>query len=114
MAVESAADRAAFVNADEFGAQATYTPAGGAGVTISGILIEPSERVLGEPGLSMSEAPEFTVRSADLPTGARGGEHGGDQLAIPGSSPGTDRRFRVRLIEPDGTGMSRLTLTELS
>jgi len=37
MAVESAADRAVFFSVDDFGVSATYTPVGGASVTIAGI-----------------------------------------------------------------------------
>ena len=37
MAVESADDRAVFVDVDDFGSAATYTPSGGSASTVNGI-----------------------------------------------------------------------------
>ena len=37
MAVESAADRAIFLDVDDFGTAATYTPSGGSAATVNGI-----------------------------------------------------------------------------
>ena len=107
MPAESAADRAGYFDTDEFGVAATYTVAGGSGATLNGILIEESDRAFGER-VAIVEAPLFRARTADIPTGAAGGERSGDQLTI-----GT-RAFYVRAIDPDGTGLTELTLEEIT
>lgn len=73
MAVESAADRAAFVNADEFGAAATFTPSGGgAAVSLNVALSRPTDRMPGRAGF---EAAAYTAlaRQDDLASSPRGG-----------------------------------------
>jgi hypothetical protein len=107
MAVESAADRAAFVNADEFGATATYTH-GATTVSIDGIFDAASAIVADGDGLQtgmesagiLTTRPNLLVREADLPSGA----DEDDEVTI-GS---TD--YRVAEIRPDGTGMALLIL----
>lgn len=105
MTVESAADRAAFLDADEFGVEGTYTPAGGFGSTVVGIFERPHlNRAFGNDGPALSDAePTFTCRSIDLPVGAAGGDCG-DRMAI-----GADN-YRVIDLRPDGTGMTLITL----
>lgn len=104
MAVESADDRAVFVDGDEFGVAVAYTPDGGSTVMLTGIFDAVDESLpFGEVGV-VSASPTLTCRSADLPTGA--GE--GDAVEIDGQS------WRVAApIRRDGTGMSILTLEEV-
>lgn len=106
MAVESAADRAAFVNADEFGVTATWIVAGEEGVSIEGIFDEANERRFDGPGLDVV-APMIVVRTADIPERAMAGEHTGDRIEI------GDRVFSPRTMEPDGTGMTRILLEDM-
>ena len=104
MAVETAADRAAFVNPDDFGVAATYTPVAGGAVTVNGIYDNPFAAAgeFEQVGFASTE-PRFTCRSADLPNGAGNG----DQIVISGTA------YTVRVIEPDETGdMSILVLVK--
>lgn len=101
MPVESEADRAVFVNPDEFGSAALYTVEGGAAITIAVLFDRPSERLFDAPGLSSQQA-RITVRAADLPAGY--GE--GDAVTIDGTA------YIVRVPEPDGLGMVRMMLEE--
>lgn len=74
MPVESAADRAAFVNSDDFGAAATFTPSGGGGATSLSVLLDkPTERMgAGQAGF---EGAAYTARARqdDLASNPRGG-----------------------------------------
>lgn len=102
MPVESAADRAVFVNPDEFGVTATYGLAGGGSSTIDGIFDDGYRQAFDGPGIA-SDQPRFIVRQADLPAG-----YGkGDSVTIDGTE------FEVAVIERDGTGMVVLALTEV-
>ncbi len=99
MAVESAADRAAFVDPAEFGTAAVFTPAGGPGVAVNGLF---DDQFAGPrlAGLAI-EAREITflARSADLP-----GAQQGDSLTIGATT------YTVRSVRPDGAGMTTLVL----
>lgn len=105
MPVESAADRAIFVDPDEFGTAAVYTPSGGTAAALNGVFDEAYESAFGSPGAGVVQ-PVLVVRTADLPEGAAFGEFTGDRVAI------GDRTFVPRAAEPDGTGMTRLILEE--
>lgn len=113
MPVESAADRAVFVNPDEFGVTAAYAPAGETDTTdIDGQFFEPFAVVMGSgfegPGMEASR-PVFVCRSADLPSNAR--ESVGDVLTL--TDPlGVSRRFLVRTFRPDGSGMTAIAIEE--
>jgi hypothetical protein len=104
MGIESDADRASFINADEFGTTAVYTPAAGAASDpFAGQFDDPSRMSgLGEIG-AVDTSPSFFCRALDLP-GAADSENS-DMLAVAGH--GT---FLVTSIEPDGTGMVLLRL----
>lgn len=101
MPVESAADRAVFTNADEFGVAATYTKAGGSPVAISGIYDNGAVDALDDPRIA-SSSPRFICRTSDLPVGAAAD----DALFVEGFA------YAVRVIRDDGTGMSELQLEE--
>lgn len=104
MAVESAADRAAFISSAEFGASAVYTPtAGAASDPIDGLFDNPSRSAaIGDIG-AIDAAPSFFCRASDLPTAAVG--DAGDSLVVDG-----DGSYQVTAIEPDGAGMVLLRL----
>lgn len=115
MAVETDAERLAFLNPDEFGGTALYTPKRGGGPrTIAGIFDAPASdwnpnRWPGGHPIAMQEgahivstAPTFECRTSDLVSGGRRG----DTLVIDGAT------YRVFKRSPDGTGMTVLTLEE--
>lgn len=103
MAVESAADRAAFVDTDEFGIEATYTPQTGAAVTLDGIFDEPFAEVDVDAGVGvLSKTPTFVCRTADLPSTKKQG----DAVTIDGTG------YVVRELQADGTGMTTVVMDE--
>jgi hypothetical protein len=108
MPIESAADRAAFVNPDEFGVMLRYLVPGRASAFIAGVLDMPTRDVLaGDIGVSASGAPRVLIRAADLPKTAAPGENTPDRVMLDGVT------YEPRLAEPDGTGMLTLTLEEV-
>lgn len=98
MAVESAADRLAFLSADEFGATATI-----GGTSVSGILDTESAEIDFGDGLvdHVAAMPRFECRSADVSGVAQG-----DEVTISGTT------YTVADIRADGTGMTVLHLSE--
>jgi hypothetical protein len=108
MPVESAADRLAFLDADAFGAEGVYTPAGGpASDPFPGIFDQPSTEI-GLNGVGTTDArPTFLCRADDLPAAADADAD--DQIAIGGQGS-----FVVFAIEPDGQGMVLLRLGALT
>lgn len=102
MPVESAADRAVFVNTDDFGVASSYTlAAGGSASTINGIFDAAYAEVEVETEIGItSTGPAFICRTADLPSGYGAG----DSIVIDSTT------YKVRVFKPDGTGMSVLKL----
>lgn len=98
MSVETAADRAHFLA--DFGVSVVYDAAGGP-ETITGILdaafVAAGE--IGSTSIATHEAT-LTVRAEDLPDGAAPG----DTAMVDGTA------YRVREIQPDGTGMAFVLL----
>lgn len=108
MPVESEADRAVFVNPDEFGVTVRYQAEGQAARDIAGVFDDPSrEAFAGDIGVSTPASPRVTIRAADLPEGAAPGENTGDRVTIAGVA------YEPRAAEPDGTGMLVLVLEEV-
>ncbi|MEY9110399.1 hypothetical protein ABH999_006595 [Bradyrhizobium yuanmingense] len=108
MPIETAADRAVFLNADEFGAEGVYTPAGGlASDPFAGIFDRPSIGTELNQVAAIDARPTFLCRAADLPAAANG--DAGDRLAVAGEGG-----FEVVAIEPDGQGMVLLRLGALA
>jgi hypothetical protein len=103
MPIETAEDRAAFVDPDDFGTEATYALATGGESLINGLFDKAAGERLDKPGI-VSARPRFVCRDGDIPAGA--GE--GDTLAV----GGTTYAIRVRL--PDGTGMTELHLERIA
>ena len=98
MAVESAADRAALLDVDEFGSAATYNGS----TTVNGIFENEYFEALADGEVAVEGTqPRFTCRTADVPSAAHG-----DTLLISGTT------YNVVGVQPDGTGMSTLALEE--
>jgi hypothetical protein len=83
------------INAACIGALANVTATLASAVTISAILSKPSG---GQMGI-MSTSPELVAKTSDLATVANG-----QTITINAVA------YTVRAIEPDGTGMTRITL----
>jgi hypothetical protein len=105
MAVESAADRATFLSADDFGSTVTYVSANtGTPVSITGIFdAEYVEyRTDGDAAVA-SVSPMFLCRTADLAATDNGGDEG-DYVVI------GEETYVCRIFRPDGTGMTAIML----
>lgn len=100
MAIETAADRAVFLNPDEFGEAVSWT-VGATTVSVAGLAIASALQVDGQdtPGVMLSQAA-FKLAGEDVPSGA--GE--GNAVTFRGVA------HTVRSIEPDGTGMTLVRL----
>lgn len=111
MPAESAADRLALLSVDEFGETATYSPAAGAAAALRGIFNDPHLGVALEGGEARTSdsQPTFTVRAADLPAGAAGGD-AGDTLALAAGDLHGAATYAVIDIQRDGAGMATLIL----
>lgn len=104
MAVESAADRAVFFGADDFGVTATLTPQLGDAITVNGIFDNAYVLVdMGEAAIATT-APAFTCQTADLETLTAGNARAGDELMV------DTVVYRVSDLQPDGTGVTVLIL----
>lgn len=104
MAVETAVDRAIFVNADDFGVVAQYSQNEGVAVPITGIFDRQHLAVDTDHGAVSGLAVTFLCRADDLALLRMGKALQGDLLTIDGD--------RWRVVEPqsDGTGMVNLIL----
>jgi len=110
MPIETTIDRAVFVNADEFGAVAVYTPAGGAASDpISGIFDDPAISVSFNEAASLDARPTFFCADA-LPDAAETGAEDTLAVTVAGVVKGP---FVVVSILPDGQGMVLLSLGAL-
>lgn len=98
MPVETAADRAVFVAANDFGVEATYTKAGFR-KTIAGIFDNDFVEVDGGGIPFAMQQPRFLVPTSDVSTIAEG-----DSLVI------ATVTYIVRVRQDDGTGMTNLVL----
>lgn len=109
MPLESAADRAVFLNAEEFGASATM-PDEDPVVSFSGVLDEDAEVSLERMGSGVQTVqPIFTVRNSDLP----GSSLDGKRILVTHPITGLVINYRIGNIEPDATGMTILHLKEI-
>tara|TARA_Y100000004_G_C8647879_1_gene299828 strand:- start:64 stop:375 length:312 start_codon:yes stop_codon:yes gene_type:complete len=100
MAVESAADRAIFLDVDDFGTAASYTPGGGSAATVNGIFDNDFIEVDAGGGVGVAlQQPRFHCRTADVSSAAEG-----DALVVSGVN------YTIRIVQDDGTGMTMLVL----
>lgn len=102
MSVESADDRLAMLDADEFGVSATWTPSGGSATAVDGIFDNEFRSTdIGAGAEIATDDPHFLCRTADV-----SGIVEGDALVVSGVS------YTVRVVMADGTGMTELVLEE--
>jgi len=107
MPVETAADRAVFVSADDFGVTAYISQNGAAAVSFAGIFDNAHLMVdAGNAGVS-STAPVITCRTDDLAGLLYGNARSGDQIRI-----GSDY-YTVTDVQADGTGMTTLIMEKV-
>jgi hypothetical protein len=101
MAIESDTERAIFLNTDDFAKSATFTDvSASSSSTVKGIFDKESvEQSVGEAGL-IEEVPVFTCRSSDVSDATFN-----DTLVIDSVT------YYIKEIFPDGTGMTRFTLS---
>ena len=96
MPAETAADRAAMLDTDEFAVAATYN----GGAIVNGIFDNEYAGVLDGAGAPVeSTRPVFYCRTADVASAVHG-----DTLVISGTT------YNVVGVEPDGAGMTTLIL----
>ena len=101
MAVESASDRAYMLNISDFGTTATYTLVAGGQSSVICIFDNEFFEAYPQGNVAYASAqPRFMVQSSTLPSGA----DYGDNIAI------NSINYKVRIIQPDGTGMTTLVL----
>lgn len=120
MPLETAADRAAFVDVEAFGMTATYIAANQAAVTLAGIFDAPFVRIDAAGSVPRTgRAATFCCRAADLPSGAAQGDGLRLEAAdLPaGAYDAADPfigtlYYAVRELQPDGTGMVLLELEQ--
>lgn len=101
MPVESVADLSSMIDTDEFGAAATYTLSGGGVSTVNVIFDNEFIETDLQTGVEIaSQNPHVMCITADLPTDAANG----DTLVL------GLIEYTVRVLQPDGTGISTLML----
>jgi hypothetical protein len=106
MTIETAAERAIFMDLAGFGTSVTVTPRGGLGaVTCSGIFDNSYLLVSPEgDGQVASLSPVVTLTADDLARLPRGAAYEGDTVLIGAAT------YEVTEVQPDGTGMVMLRL----
>jgi len=90
-----------FVDTDDFAVSVTYTPNGGDPSTISGIFDNETEAFNTQTGEIEAGGPQILVKDSDVSGVAKG-----DTIVKDSTT------YYVRGIEPDGTGMTILKLSE--
>lgn len=108
MPIETAADRAAFFSADDFGVTAAYSQNEAPAISINGIFDRSFMAVDTGDGAVTGVSVSFTCRADDLSQLLHGRARQGDRLTIGGE--------RWLVVEPqaDGTGMVTLILQKES
>ena len=101
MAVESDTERAIFFDSDDFASSATFTDvSAGTSSTVKGIFDKESvEQAVGEAGI-IEEVPVFTCKTSDVSDATFN-----DTLVIDSTT------YYIKEILPDGTGVTRITLS---
>ena len=103
MAVETADELAVFFGVDDFGTAATYTPSGGSSTTVNGIFDnEFFEADAGGMVAVAIQQPRFQCRTSDVSAAAEG-----DAITI------NSVAYIIRVVQPDGTGVTTLVLEEV-
>jgi len=98
MAIESAADRLAFLDVDEFGTTATV-----GAFSVIGIFDDAYQAINQATGEVTTTAPQFLCRSADVTTASIASN---TSLVIGGVT------YKAIDLQPDGTGMTTILLSK--
>jgi len=102
--IESAADRLAYFDDDEFGTPAQWVTSAGVAADLTVIFNAPWDDEAGLATVDMTvAAPSAVCRQADMPSGAAQG----DQIFIEGAL------WRARELRPDQTGLVTIDLQRL-
>ena len=102
MAVESDTERAIFFDTDEFGSSATFTDvSAGTSSTVKGIFDKDQQEIIGDSEVGLIEdVPKFHCKTSDVSSAVFD-----DTLAV------NSVTYKIKKIEPDGTGMTVLHLS---
>jgi len=103
MAVETDTIRAIYFDTDEFGASSTFTDvSAGTSSTVKGIFDKDSQEIVGMSDVGLIEdVPTFHCVSTDVSSAVFD-----DTLLV------NSVTYKIKKIEPDGTGMTKLTLSK--
>jgi hypothetical protein len=103
MAVETDTQRAIYFDTDEFGQSATFTDvSAGTSSTVKGIFDKDSQEIVGMSDVGLIEdVPTFHCVATDVSVAVFD-----DTLLIDSVT------YKIKKIEPDGTGMTKLTLSK--
>ena len=102
MAIETDTQRAIYFDTDEFGTSATFTDvSAGTSSTVKGMFDKDSQEIIGMSDVGvMEDVPTFHCVTTDVSS-----EVFDDTLVISSTT------YKIKKIEPDGTGMTKLTLS---
>ena len=102
MAVETDTQRAIYFDTDDFGSSATFTDvSAGTSSTVKGIFDKDSQEIVGMSDVGLIEdVPTFHCVSTDVTSAVFD-----DTLLVDSVT------YKIKKIEPDGTGMTKLTLS---
>lgn len=103
MAVETDTQRAIYFDTDDFGSSATFTDvSAGTSSTVKGIFDKDSQEIMGMSDVGLIEdVPTFHCVSTDVSSAVFD-----DTLLV------SSVTYKIKKIEPDGTGMTKLTLSK--
>ena len=103
MAVETDTQRAIYFDTDDFGSSATFTDvSAGTSSTVKGIFDKDSQEIVGMSDVGLIEdVPTFHCVSTDVTSAVFD-----DTLLVDSVT------YKIKKIEPDGTGMTKLTLSK--
>ena len=102
MAIETDTQRAIYFDTDEFGTSATFTDvSAGTSSTVKGMFDKDSQEIIGMSDVGiMEDVPTFHCVTTDVSSAIFD-----DTLVINSTT------YKIKKIEPDVTGMTKLTLS---
>ena len=102
MAIESDTERAIFFDTDDFAKSATFADvSAGTSSTVKGMFDKDSQEIVGMSDVGiMEDVPTFHCVTTDVSSAIFD-----DTLVIDSTT------YKIKKIEPDGTGMTKLTLS---
>ena len=102
MAIETDTERAIFFDTDDFAKSATFADvSAGTSSTVKGMFDKDSQEIVGMSDVGiMEDVPTFHCVTTDVSSAVFD-----DTLVISSTT------YKIKKIEPDGTGMTKLTLS---